>query len=238
MKLESGMSSSEPGTNPYQSAANENPFGDLRGIDQETRESWLSLGGWETFFSYLGFLGSFCGIVFIVFFVIFGVGASRGGTFGVESLFRLVVFLPVVISVYLVPSVLLFKSGVESIGVSSAGRRVSTLREFMNHVDESNDVIDWRMREYTVTKIENVTGALLGFIEHTLDLSLNRTEIGKQNGRVEISLNCAVMPDRSPALIERNAPVKPDHGPRVASVKRCQHGVPCSEVDYRYSRHD
>ncbi len=112
------MTPSDP-TNPYQSAANENPIGDNRGMDQESVESWLSLGRWQTFLSILGFLASFCLFAFVAFTVLFGMGGGRGRPVGGEAFFTLLVFLPMAVLVYLIPSVLLFKAGKQARDIAS-----------------------------------------------------------------------------------------------------------------------
>ena len=82
--------------------------------------------------------------------------------------------------------------------------------EFVDGVDEREDVIDRRFGQDAVAEIEDVAGASGGLIENHLGTAANFGRLGEQRDRIEITLNGDIVAEPRPGLGEIDAPIETD----------------------------
>ena len=77
--------------------------------------------------------------------------------------------------------------------------------------DKGNHIFDWSLRQYTVTKIKDVTGSSTRLFENLSRLRAKVVLVRKQCDRIEIAHNTNIVPNASPSIIQRYAPIKSNH---------------------------
>src|ERR1700733_11929966 len=104
----------------------------------------------------------------------------------------------------------------------------------MDRINQSEGVIDWRIGQYSVTEIENVTGTAAGLIEDRLRTIANFGNLRKQRNRIEIALHRNVVTEPRPCLCEIDAPVEADHIATSLAHQLEQISRDGSEMDHRH----
>ena len=86
----------------------------------------------------------------------------------------------------------------------------------MNDIDQRADVFNGRLRENSVTQVEDMTRATACLRQDAPGLGLDFMNGREQHDRVEIALNGHARPQSLPALIELDSPIEADD--RTAGV--------------------
>ncbi len=86
------------------------------------------------------------------------------------------------------------------------------LGPLVNQLREAREHRGVGAREHPVAEVEDVAGAAACPREHVERLPFDDVPGRSERGRIEVPLQGAV-PDERPAVVERQAPVEPDHVP-------------------------
>src|SRR5689334_19979131 len=97
--------------------------------------------------------------------------------------------------------------------ITSTPTGAATLRrDFVDEVDHLAHGVHRRVRQETVPDVEDVARAATGALHHIARRSFHGLTRPEQRHRIEVALHRATRKPR-PALVERHAPVQPDHVP-------------------------
>src|SRR5918993_4247035 len=108
------------------------------------------------------------------------------------------------------------------------------LAELMHHIDNGFDVLHRCVLQDAMTQIEDMTGASLGAAHNILHAFFDLRPRRKEQSRVEIALDGDIMPEEFPAIVQRDAPIEPDHVSAGALHKRQESRGVGPKVDHGY----
>jgi hypothetical protein len=67
------------------------------------------------------------------------------------------------------------------------------------------------MLENAVTQIKDVAGPAVRPVQYVMHASFELGQRGKEGGRVQVTLDGYFLSKHGPAIVQRDAPVEPDH---------------------------